>query len=270
VSPVAKWFTGVGDCDIAYSRSGSGRPLVCVHGNFASKSWFAELLERPPAGWQVLAPDLPNFGGSSPLPGDLSIEGYARALQGFLDALGLESPVLLGHSLGGAVVQALAAERPGLPAALVLVASAPPDGFPANEEHLKLLAYLKGNRDLIRRALEPTMPSRRPPYFDALVGDALQMTEAAFTGNSRALERHDVSAKLALVTCPVLVVWGENDVIVTRDMARRTAQAFPNARLEEFSGVGHSPQIEVPQRFERLLAEFLASVKGGNQGPTTE
>lgn len=257
-SPVER--VAVGGATLAYRSAGEGRALVCVHGNFASKRWFGELLARPPRGWRVLAIDLPNFGDASPMPGPISLGAYARYLQGALEALGLTKPVVLGHSLGGAVVQALAARAPEAVAGLVLLDSAPPQGLATPTERYAALPLLRGNAQLMARALAATMPARTPPYFQALVGDALRMRPEAFTDNARALERMDVATQLSRFAGPVLVLRGERDYLVSEAMARATAAAFPQGRLVQLAGVGRSPQIEAPEAFSRLLSRSLEEV----------
>jgi pimeloyl-ACP methyl ester carboxylesterase len=252
-------YVQAGDVRMAYYEAGEGRPLLMVHGNFASKRWFTEQLTNPPAGWRVVAPDLPNFGDSEALPEDIGIEAYAKYLHAFVQALGLPSFVLVGHSLGGAVAQVYATEHPDTLLGLVLVAAPPPGGFVYPEELYPVLERLKGDREALEQALGPTMAARRPPYFGALVDDALKMHPDAYTGNSRALGHYDVSARVARVTCPVLVVRGALDLphLVSEAMARETAASYANARLELPSHLGHSPPLEDPAWFNKLLHEFL-------------
>lgn len=244
---------------MAYSDAGEGMPLLLVHGNYASKRWFREQLAGPPAGWRLIAPDLPNFADSEAMPGPVEIGSYAHYLAAFCDALGLEAVALLGHSMGGAVAQELATAQPGRVTRLLLVSSAAPDGHVTPEEHYAVLEGLKGNREALATALAATMPTRQPPYFDEIVDDALEMREHAYVGNGRALERFDVSGRTANYSGPVLVIRGEHDLphLITEEIARRTADAYRNARLELWEGVGHSPPIEAPERFNRTLARFL-------------
>ena len=244
---------------IAYAEAGAGRPLICIHGNFASKRWFTPQLVDPPSGWRVLALDLPNFADSDALPGAISVEAYARYLKGFINELRLDCPVLLGHSLGAAVAQVLVSQTPELVSGLVLVAPAPPNGFKTPEETYSYLELFKTNRNLLSQSLGATMPTRQPSYFEALVDDAFKMDRAAFTGNARAIEAYDVTLELGDVTCPALVLHGGRDYLVTENMARRTATTL-GAKLELWSDAGHSPQLEAPQAFNTLLTAFLQDV----------
>lgn len=250
---------------MAYREAGQGRPLLLVHGNFGSKRWFEEQLASPPDGYRVLAPDLPNFADSDPLPGEISIERYAGYLEGFCNELALDTLCLLGHSFGGAVAQAFATARPERVDRLILVASAAPDGHATPADHYPVLERLRGNRDGMSQALAATMPARRPSYFDAIVDDALALAPTAITGNARALEAFDVSTRTDSYRNPVLVVRGELDLphLITEEIATRTAAAYPNSRLELWQGVGHSPQVEAPERFNELLGRFLAVETGG-------
>ena len=253
-------FVTVGGVSVAYQIAGQGHPLVCVHGNFASKRWFTELLRDPPAGWQVIAPDQPNFGDSDALPGPITLGAYTTYLHGFVEALGLERVALLGHSLGGGVVQLFAAAYPKLTRGLVLVGSPTPEGLVTAEEHYPFLEGLRGDREAMAQALAPTMSGRLPDYFGGIVDDALKMHPDGFSGNARALENLTLDGRAldpGTVTCPVLVVRGETDYLISPRMAARTAAAYPNGRLAAMSGLGHSPQIEDPERFRVLLTEFL-------------
>ncbi|MFN2323640.1 MAG: alpha/beta fold hydrolase, partial [Trueperaceae bacterium] len=165
----------VDDRQIAYQSVGEGRAVVLIHGNFGSKRWFSELLAAPPTGARLLALDLPNFGDSDPLGAPITIAAYADAVRGFTTALGLDRPVLVGHSLGGTVVLEAAAADPGAWPALVLVGGTAPDGIATPEEHYPLLDMYQGNGPLLKQALAPLLASRLPDDFDALVGDALRM-----------------------------------------------------------------------------------------------
>lgn len=253
-------FIDIQGTAIAYQQSGQGRPLLCVHGNFASKRWFHEQLQAPPPGWRVIALDLPNFAESGSMPEAISIAAYAHYLRAFVDSLELDNIVLLGHSLGGAVAQVYAAQHAESLQGLILLASAGPQGIKTPEERYAMLTMLHNNRQLMSQVLGPTMGSRQPAYFDALVDDALAMHATCLRGNARALEHYDVSRASARLNCPVWVLRGNLDYLISENIARQTAASFPHARLEQWHDVGHSPQIEAPERFNRALAAFLETL----------
>lgn len=251
-------FVEVGGVKLAYRSAGQGRALVCVHGNFASKRWFTELLRAPSEGWRVVAPDLPNFGDSDALPEPIRIHAYARYLHGFITALGLGRAALLGHSFGGAVVQLFAAAHPEVTRGLILVGSPTPEGLVTAKEHYPFLEGLRDNRERMAQALAPTMSGQLPTYFDGIVDDALKLHPDGFSGNARALETLTLDTRA--VTCPVLVVRGEHDYLISPRMAERTAAVYPHGRLGPLPGLGHSPQIEDPERFHALLKGFLEAL----------
>lgn len=243
---------------VFYIERGQGPAVVFVHGNLGSSRWWPGVMDL--AGYRTVALDLPNFGRSEPL--DVAdIDAYADALAGFIAALGLSKPVVVGHSLGGAVVMSLAARSPDLPRAIVLVDGASPAGLKTPEAHYPVIELYKTNRDLVRNGLQavaPTMQDRR--LLDELTDDGMLMAPLAFAGNARALERFDYRGRAGAFKGPVLVVWGRKDIIITEAMARETAAAYAPARLEIVEEVGHSVMVEDPARFKALLGGFLAGL----------
>lgn len=250
---------------IHYAESGTGLPLVYVHGNLGSLRWWEKVMEIP--GARTLALDLPNFGGSGALPGEADIESYADYLLAFIEALGLDRPLLVGHSLGGAVVLALAARRPALPRGLLLVDPAPPSGLLTSPARYPAIEAMRENPAILEKALRGVVPSiKDEAYFRALVEDARRMAAPAWIGNASALGRMAYGPALGAFTAPVLVLRGELDYLVSEAMARETQAAFPRARLETLSGLGHSVNAEDPARFRAILEAFQASLLAGSEG----
>jgi pimeloyl-ACP methyl ester carboxylesterase len=261
-------FVDTGRHRLAYAEAGRGaRHVLLVHGNFASKRWFAPLLDAPPPGARLVALDLPGFGESDPLGDAISIAAYGEAVRAAADALGLVHPTLVGHSLGGNVAMAAVTAAPGAWSGLLLVSSGAPDGLVTPEVVYGILEAYRSDRPLLSRNLAAMVPTRTPPDFEALVDDALRMHPDGFSGNARALAAlaedaaADRIAGLAAFTGPVLVLRGAMDGLITADMATATAAAFrasDDVRLETWDDVGHSPPLEQPERFRDRLAEFLA------------
>lgn len=233
------------------------RVLVALHGNFASSAWWADLIADPPGGWRVLAPDLPGFAGTGH-GGEVSIAAYADWLEAWLAGQGVSRPVLLGHSLGGAVVLEVAAREPQGYAGLILAASAPLTGLVTPEEHYPALERLRHDASLRELSLGALFPSRRPANFAALVEDAGRMAGAHYSGNARALAGWRVDAA-RLGGLPTLVLGGELDTLVTPERVHAQAAAL-GVDATVLPGRGHGFPQEDPAAFRALLEQFLDSL----------
>lgn len=214
-------------------------------------------LAAPPAGWRVLAPDLPGFAGT-PHPGPVSIGAYADWVQDWLRAQGVTRPALLGHSLGGAVALEVAARGPQALSGLVLAASAPLSGLVTPEEHYPVLELLRTTPPLMEASLGALFPSGRPANFPELLTDGANMAASHYSGNARALADWQVDAA-RLAGLPTLVLGGELDPLITPDMVRAQAAAL-NVEATVLSGRGHGFPQEDPAAFRALLEGFLTTL----------
>jgi len=240
--------------EMFYRIQGSGPPMVFVHGNTGSSIWFSRVMDI--SGYTTYAPDLPNFGTSGHID-TADIDMYADYLKGWMDALRLENPVVLGHSLGGAVVISLAIRYPESVKKLILVDSAPLSGLKTPEEHYPIIEQYKRNRDLMKQALASIVPTLEDEEFlEKLTDSAMKMNPIAYTGNARALERFDYQGRGEEFTGPVLVFVGEKDILINEETGRKTAEAFPKGEFRLLEGVGHSVMVEAPDTFKQIVEEL--------------
>lgn len=244
----------VKNTEMFYRTRGNGPPVVFVHGNTGSSVWFSKVMDIP--GHTTYAPDLPNFGNSGQID-TADIDLYADYLKGWMDTLGLKNPVVLGHSLGGAVVISLAVRYSETVKKLVLVDSAPLSGLKTPEEHYPVIEQYKTNRDLMKQALASIVPTLEDEEFlEKLTDSAMKMNPIAYTGNARALERFDYQGRGDEYTGPVLVLVGEKDILISEEMGRKTAEAFPKGEFRLLEGVGHSIMVEAPDTFKQIVEEL--------------
>ena len=247
---------------LGYLEAGDGHaPVLLVHGNFAGKLWWSEVLADPLPGTRLIAPDLPGF-GESRAKGAFrpSIPFYARSLEDFLDGMSVGRAILLGHSFGGVVATELAVSDPDRFPALFLLAPAPHTGYYTPEYLYPLLESYRHDRWGLRAALRQTIGGRVPPYFEKLVDEAGRMHPANFSGNVRLLSGWNVGARLRRYGNPVLVASGEYDNLVSTRSAEATARAFPVGAYANLGPVGHSPQLEAPSLVQDLLSQLLRAV----------
>ena len=254
---------------ISYATVGSGEEtVVLVHGYGGDKnSWLflAEPLAEPTAGAgagrTVHFLDLPGHGASSKDVGDGTLETLAGVVVGFLDALGIEQAHLVGHSLGGAVVTAVAAGSPGRTRSVTVIA---PAGFgtdvdadylrgfadAASRRELKpLLGRLFADENLVTRQLvDDVLKYKRIDGVDAALRVLLAtLLVEGGRGDQQAL---DVAGRLAELDLPVRVVWGSAD----RVMPPTPRAPAVGTDIWMVDGAGHMVHMEAP-------AEVLAAIR---------
>jgi len=266
-------YRSVGGETIRFVRLGSGPPLALVHGLGSSiYTWNAVL--RPLAEThEVVALDLPGFGGSG-RPPDLSFDRLPKVVEGLLESLGLDRVTLVGNSLGGAVALSIAASRADLVSRLVLIDSAGLGGPEAIPPLVRWSASGPG------AFLERFGAFRRLYVWAALTqvfDDPDQVTSERVDEYLAPLQRPGTVRSLrslldqspedwrrlqdaiGRVSAPTLIIWGAGDAWLPPTDAARFERAIPGARAVVLEGCGHLPQEECPTRVLELLLDFSAA-----------
>jgi pimeloyl-ACP methyl ester carboxylesterase len=254
---------------------GEGPPLVFFHGfSDSADTWRAAMAKLGRLDRRAVAVDLPGFAKASPLkPGKVlpQLDRFAEAVLQYAAPDG--GAVAVGNSLGGCMALRLA-ERDELGLAGVVPVA------PAGLDMARWFVILE--RDpIVRTLLSSPVPLpewalrravaevyRRIAFHRPRTVD----TKAIEAFTSHFSERHTVARYLATgrallpelkdpfrldrISCPVLVVWGEKDVMVYSKGAQRVLDAVEGARLELLDECGHCPQVECPERFTDLLLDF--------------
>ncbi len=249
-------------------------PLVLIHGTSSSlhtwDGWVATLKTQR----RVIRFDLPAFGLTGPSPAnDYTLDAYVRIVAGVVDALGVQSFVVAGNSLGGQVAWATAAAMPQRVKQLVLVDAA---GYPMEPKSIPIgfrIARIPG----LKRLAEVILPrgviesSLRNVYGDPnkvspeLVDRYYELTLRE--GNRKALsyrfdqmQKADVQAAIAAIRAiklPTLILWGGKDHLIPVENGKRFAADIAGSRLVVFDDLGHVPQEEDPARTVQILQSFL-------------
>jgi pimeloyl-ACP methyl ester carboxylesterase len=252
---------------LAHHRTGSGEPLVLIHGIGSQWQVWRPLFEHLAPRRDVIAVDLPGFGDSPVLPdGDEPTPWrFAESVIELMDELGLDRPVVAGNSLGGWV--ALEVARRGRARA---VAGISPAGFGLPRER----AYA-GRRLRFERAVAKALytrgvplvrnPVTRTPMFAGMVArpwaipadDAVGMFQnlggcPGFDATLIALDR-GVFAAGHEIRVPVTVMWGTRDFLLLPRQGPRAVRVLPDARLVALKGAGHVPTYDAPAEIARHL-----------------
>lgn len=242
-------------------------PLVLIHGIGAGGRMFGPVVERLAGAARIVVWNLPGYAGK-PLDGPLDFPGLATALAADLDARSTERAVLLGHSIGGMVVQELAATFPERVRALILSATTAAfgsrDGSFQREFVQARLGPLDAGRTMAEMAAEaaPRLvgSAAAPEAAPELVRLMSQVPEATFRAAIRCLVTFDRRADLARIAVPTLLIAGDEDTNAPLKTMTRMAEAIPGARLEVLRGIGHLAPLECPDRYADIVRRFLAEL----------
>lgn len=239
-------------------RPGGGRAVVFVHGGFGSSSeLWGRAMEALPPEYSAYAID--NFLRSDPPPGGYSVPEFARRLAGFVSALGLSRPVLVGHSMGGATIQLAAIEYPDRFGGLVLVCTGPSmTNHTLGRQLLSELRESGGDRETMRRISSAWFRRPPPEFFDQYVDRAAAAPLAAMLEVQESLIALDLRPRLSGIRVPALVVYGAYDSGRTMEHAQALLQGIAGSRLAVMAESGHSPMVETPEVFDSAFHAFLA------------
>jgi pimeloyl-ACP methyl ester carboxylesterase len=249
--------TSFGDVPVTLTEGGQGSPILLLHGGAGpdSVAGFAGLLaaRRP---FRTLTPVNPGFGGT-PRPAQLdSVRKLAEVYRQLLDRLELTDVTVLGSSIGGWAAAELALTGTGRVGRIILV---DPAGLDSAEHPVA---------DFFSLTLDQVfdLSYANPDAYRIDVSTLTDAQRAVAAGNRAALESYagrsmadpGLAARLAGITVPALVVWGEADRMVTPAYGKEYAAAIPGAEFHILPGTGHLPQIETPEALLALVERFTS------------
>ena len=241
---------------VAVRRSGSGPPLLFLHGASFSRMWLP-FHDRLAEALDVIAPEHPGYGETPRSPRVGSMDDLALVYHDMLDELGLERVHLAGWSLGGWLAALMAAGEPGRALSLTLLV---PAGLSAPDAaDMPDLSEPEALWDAM--FVDQSRRGEVMPDYD----NPDEVAQLEFEGETRvglsrgATADEELERRLAAVTAPSLVVGAERDLIVPDGVAARFAEVVPDARLVRVSGTGHGLIVERPEEVASLVVEHGAS-----------
>lgn len=266
----------LGDISLELGEAGEGgRPVLLLHGFTADRDEVADVLRSlADRGWHAVAPDFRGHGGSDrPVdPGAYSFELMAADVVALADHLGWARYALVGHSMGGAVAQLVALDRPDRLSGLVLASTfhGPVPGI--TMELVELGRWVV--RESGMTGLADALAARREENPASIAAfERLQEARSGYAEASRArledtspdmwmalaprfVDQSDRLERLATLDLPTAVVVGEHDSTMLDD-CRRIADTVPGATLTVIPAAGHVPQLENPDAWWTALSGFL-------------
>jgi 3-oxoadipate enol-lactonase len=257
------------DLRFGYETSGDPGwpPLVFLHGiGGAARAWRGQLVAFGDR-YRTIAWDMPGYGGSLPLA-RASIVTLAEALQEFLLGVRAIRPIIVGHSIGGMIVQQWLVRNPHAARAVVLAQTSPAFGKSDGNWQKSFIEARLGPLDR-----GETMRTLAPMLVNELVGDVpdpagmeiarecmASVQDASYRAAILALLDFDQRKALGDIAVPTLVLSGSKDKNAPASMMAKMAAYIPSASYVELEGAGHLANLERPEAFNRALDRFLKTM----------
>jgi pimeloyl-ACP methyl ester carboxylesterase len=272
---------------LTYDRTGSGPPVVLLHGWPGDRADFRHVVPRLASSAEVVVPDLRGFGESDkhdrPPAEAYSAAAQARSVAGLIDELGLRRPVLAGYDIGSRIAQAVARIYPERTRALVIAPPLPGAGnrvFGAQAQRefwyqafhqLDLATQLiDGRPDAVRAYLRHFWTHWSGPSFAPAETDLDHLAGGygppgafaasigwyrAGSGTVATSAAEQAPAPGDRLTIPATVLWPEHDPLFPRSWSDRLAEFFARAELRAVNGAGHFVPLEAPSAFTAAILE---------------
>jgi len=258
----------VGDINMYYEIHGKGEPLLMIAGlGLDLTTWQFQIPEFSKK-YQVVAFDNRGAGRTDAPDEPYSIRMMADDAVGLMDALGIGEAHILGGSMGGCIAQKIAIERPGRAKSLILAATTAANypvsmhivsaWFAAMTEGIssKTLAKLQLPYFVTSQLFEK--PEMVTMWVDAMVANPYRRPAYAY-GRQLATE-HDARGQLKQTTSPTLVLVGKEDIIFPVKLSEELAALIPKAKLVVLEEGGHGFWLEIPDKFNQAVLDFLAQI----------
>ena len=243
---------------LAYTEAGGGAPpILLVHGWTCDHSYFQPQFDHFARNHRTVAVDLRGHGESDKPAQEYTADVFADDLAFLIDALQLTKPVVVGHSMGGAVVLALAQRHPELPGAIVMVdgAAVPARGNADAIQPFVAGLYSPAYRDVQRGFVENVLfdPTDDPALRERVVREMTAVPQHVTASCIKNLVAYDWEAAARACTVPALNIVAARpiqDVQLTREL-------IPNVVHGQTVGAGHFLQLLVPDQLNAMIDRFL-------------
>jgi pimeloyl-ACP methyl ester carboxylesterase len=243
-----------------YEEAGDGPPIVCFHAACQDTMMFRHVLDGLSDSYRVIAVDAPGHGKTLPPTGGefQHITRHAEFEERLMDLLGLERPVIVGCSMGGNLVLELATRRPAGYAAVISAEGA--DYTPTVAQLTLDMLLLNGQQ--IVECWSQSLTGNRTPADRAreVVWQIRRATPEAMAGDLAGYAGFDKREEMKQIACPVLLLRGAADWLVSQEQVDATAERIPNSTVTVLEGTGHYPMIENPLEFNEAVRVFLTQV----------
>ena len=240
---------------------GKGFPLVLVHGFLGSSKMWEPQINFFKNYFRVITPDLPGFGKSNKAKSHNNIQSIANLLLDCLDEKKIDKFYLLGHSMGGMIVQEMAKISGNKIIKLICYSTGPRGEMPGRFETVD-----QSRENLKKNGLEITakniaktwfVKGEEAEYFDICIEAGKQLSIETVDNALVAFKNWDGVETLKNIKNETLIVWGNKDKSYNLDQVQTLNKNIPNSSLFIFEGCAHNVHLEKPEEFNRTILNYL-------------
>ncbi len=243
---------------IEYTETGSGDiPVLLLHGWASSFDVYRGIMNALSDRCRLVALNFPGCGNSDTMAEPWNLDDYCDLVIKFIEKIGLENPILIGHSHGGRVIMKLAGAKMLNPPKIVFLDAAGliPKKSMKQKMRARSFKIIKGalSLPLIRNHSASLLNKARKHYGSADYNAAPEVLRKTMVS----LVNCDLRELLHNISCPTLLIWGENDTATPLSDAKIIESLIPDAGLCEIKGAGHYSFCENPVLAHAILRSFI-------------
>ena len=256
-------FVTINGNKIRYLESGKSNDcIVLIHGLGASAERWKFVIPEFSKHYKVIVPDLIGFGHSDKPLVDYTTDFFTDFLGNFLQKLEIKKTHIIGSSLGGQITAEFTSKNQDMIENLILVS---PSGImkhstPALDAYVLAALYpnIEGAKNAFQMMAGPTKKINDEIISDFVERMKLPNAKMAFMSTLLGLKNAEVITKsLAKISAPSLIVWGENDPVIPIKYADDFVSSIKDCRFVTMDDCGHTPYVDDPKRFSKLVLDFL-------------
>jgi len=247
--------------DTHIGDEGKGFPLVLVHGFLGSSKMWKPQIDFFKYQFRVITPDLPGFGRSNKAKSHNSIQSIANLLLDCLEEKKIDKFHLLGHSMGGMIVQEMAKKSGGKISKLVCYSTGPRGEMPGRFETVD-----QSRENIKKNGLEVTAKNiaqtwfvlgEKAKYFDLCLEAGKQTSIEAADNALIAIKNWDGVKNLQDIKNNTLIIWGDKDKSYNLGQVQTLEKNISDSNLVIFKGCAHNVHLEQPDQFNHTIKDFL-------------
>ena len=247
--------------DIFAEDTGSGVPLVLVHGFLGSSDMWIPQIKFFKDNFRVIAPALPGFGNSSKINSCDSIDCMAKAILNFLAKKNIKQFNLLGHSMGGMIVQEIAKIAGDKILKLICYGTGPRGDIPGRFETIdqsRKKLKINGLKNTAYRIAKTWFIEEEKAKYFYLCEQAVKQTSLSAADNGLvAMKNWDGVKNLQNIKNETLIIWGDQDKAYNFNQVETLNDNIPKSDLKIIKGSSHNVHLEKPNEFNIIVEEFL-------------